>query len=193
MLTGKQKEIFDIIRDFIEKEKISPTVREVCEISGLASTSTVYGYIKRLEKKGYIYKDSNKPRSIRISENKYSRKSGFKMKTLKCKECKKEINDKMDSYYLGNICEFFCSKNCITEYCIREMEIQKVDTKNIRQVCDIVLFKNGKLYKSNIKDDVCYNCKGGIYKFWKIIKGNDIDYEIYKCNKCGNEMKIKCD
>ncbi|MBW6411834.1 winged helix DNA-binding protein [Clostridium weizhouense] len=69
MLTGKQKEIFNIIRDFIEKEKISPTVREICEISGLTSTSTVYGYIKRLEEKGYIYKDTNKPRSIRISEN----------------------------------------------------------------------------------------------------------------------------
>ncbi|NOW85510.1 repressor LexA [Clostridium beijerinckii] len=66
MLTKKQEEILNIIKVYIDKEKISPTVREICEIAGLTSTSTIQGYIKRLEKQGYIYKLDNCPRSIRL-------------------------------------------------------------------------------------------------------------------------------
>jgi hypothetical protein len=115
------------------------------------------------------------------------------MKHITCKNCNANINDKMDSYYLDDICDFFCSKNCITEYCIREMGIKKIDIENVRQVCDIALFRNGELYESNIDDDSCNNCENGTYTFLKLIKENDIDYEIYKCNKCGEEIKISCD
>ena len=69
MLTEKQKEIFDIIKEYIDKEKISPTVRDIGRIAGLNSSSTVHGYLKRLEDKGYIYKSDNCPRSIRIKES----------------------------------------------------------------------------------------------------------------------------
>ncbi|NFH70066.1 LexA family transcriptional regulator [Clostridium botulinum] len=58
MLTRRQKEIFDAIREYIEKEKISPTVKEICKIFGLTSTSKVYGY---------IYKDNTD--LINIQEN----------------------------------------------------------------------------------------------------------------------------
>jgi flavoprotein len=115
------------------------------------------------------------------------------MEHMTCKNCNTNINDKMDSYYLGEICEFFCSKDCITEYCVKEMGIQKVDIENVRQACDIALFKNGQLYKSNIEDDSCQNCESGTYRFFKMIIENEIDYEIYKCNECGNLLKIKCD
>ena len=69
MLTEKQQEIFDIINNYIKKEKMPPTVREIGKIAGLTSTSTVHGYIKRLEEQGYIYKSDNCSRSIRIREN----------------------------------------------------------------------------------------------------------------------------
>lgn len=118
---------------------------------------------------------------------------GIKMRHLRCNNCNSIINNKMDSYYLGNIEDFFCSHDCIVEYCIREMEIQKVDVKNVRQVCDIALFKNGELYQSNIDDDWCPKCKDGQFRFLKMIIENNVEYEIYKCNKCGKEMKIKCD
>lgn len=69
MLTEKQKEIFNIIKKFIDKEKISPTVREIGEIAGLKSSSTVHSYLSRLERKGYIYRSDNCPRSIRVKDN----------------------------------------------------------------------------------------------------------------------------
>ncbi|MZK53867.1 LexA family protein [Clostridium beijerinckii] len=69
MLTEKQREIFNIIKNYIDKERISPTIREICEIAGLKSSSTVHSYLSRLEEKGYIYKLDNCPRSIRVKEN----------------------------------------------------------------------------------------------------------------------------
>lgn len=68
MLTEKQKEIFDIIKIYIEKEKIPPTVREIGAIAGLTSTSTVQGYINALEREGFISKDKGCCRSIRIKK-----------------------------------------------------------------------------------------------------------------------------
>lgn len=115
------------------------------------------------------------------------------MMHLRCNNCNSIITDKMDSYYQGNIAEFYCSRDCIVEYCIREMEIQKVDITNVRKVCDIALFKDGELYESNIEDYSCHKCENGTYEFLKMITKNDLDYEIYKCNNCGNLLKLKCD
>ncbi|MBN1052183.1 MULTISPECIES: LexA family transcriptional regulator [unclassified Clostridium] len=60
MLTRRQKEIFDVIREYMEKEKISPTVKEICKIFGFTSTSKVYGY---------IYKDNTDLINMQIREN----------------------------------------------------------------------------------------------------------------------------
>ena len=68
MLTEKQKEIFDIIKNYIESKKIPPTVREICKIAGISSTSTIQGYINKLEKEGYIFKEKGCCRSIRIQK-----------------------------------------------------------------------------------------------------------------------------
>ena len=43
-----------------------PSVREICEATGLKSTSTVHGHLIRLEKKGLLYRDSMKPRAISV-------------------------------------------------------------------------------------------------------------------------------
>lgn len=71
MLTKQQQKIFDIIKEYVNKEKISPSIREICELSGLSSTASVHACLKRLEKKGYIYKLDKCPRSIRIAETNY--------------------------------------------------------------------------------------------------------------------------
>lgn len=52
MLTEKQKRILDIIKNYIDKEKMPPTVREICKIAGINLTSSVQAHIDRLEKKG---------------------------------------------------------------------------------------------------------------------------------------------
>lgn len=65
-MTEKQHEILLIIDEYIKKEGISPTVREICDIAGLKSSSTVHGYIKRLQKQGYIQMIKGSPRSMRV-------------------------------------------------------------------------------------------------------------------------------
>lgn len=50
MITEKQQEILNIIKNYIDKEKISPSIREIGELAGLKSISTVHSYLKRLER-----------------------------------------------------------------------------------------------------------------------------------------------
>ena len=45
-----------------------PTVREICEATGLDSTSTVHAHLWRLVKDGRIVRDEKKPRALRIIE-----------------------------------------------------------------------------------------------------------------------------
>lgn len=69
MLTNKQKNIFNLINEYIKKEKISPTIRELCELANLSSSSTIQGYLNRLQKEGYISKIDKSPRSLKVLKN----------------------------------------------------------------------------------------------------------------------------
>lgn len=73
-MTERQKEIYEAIKEYIEENKISPTVRELCKITGSKSTSTVHSILDRLQDKGYISKRKDSPRSIAIVGEDY--KSG---------------------------------------------------------------------------------------------------------------------
>src|SRR5690554_6009244 len=68
-LSDKQKRILDFIKDEIRSKGYPPSVREICDAVGLKSTSTVHGYLERLEKKGYIRRDPTKPRAIEILDD----------------------------------------------------------------------------------------------------------------------------
>lgn len=65
-MTKRQIEILNIISDYIKREGISPTVREICSIAGLKSSATAHTHIKALEKEGYIQMIKASPRSIRV-------------------------------------------------------------------------------------------------------------------------------
>lgn len=65
-LSKRQKEIFDFIVDNVNLKGYPPSVREIAEAVGLASSSTVHGHLSRLEEKGYIRRDPTKPRAIEI-------------------------------------------------------------------------------------------------------------------------------
>lgn len=65
-MTERQREVLLTIARYIEKEGISPTVREIGDIIGLSSSSTVHKHIKVLESEGYIKMKKDCPRSIRI-------------------------------------------------------------------------------------------------------------------------------
>lgn len=58
------------ILKFIEKQVISngypPSVREIGKAVGLSSTATVHGYLTKLSQKGYIKKENQKGRTLRL-------------------------------------------------------------------------------------------------------------------------------
>ncbi|TLS37421.1 transcriptional repressor LexA [Pseudalkalibacillus caeni] len=65
-LSKRQQDILDFIKVEVKKKGYPPSVREIGEAVGLASSSTVHGHLARLEKKGYIRRDPTKPRAIEV-------------------------------------------------------------------------------------------------------------------------------
>ena len=66
MLTTRQKQILEYIRTCVHQFGYPPSVREICKEVGLSSTSTVHGYLHRLEDLGYIRRDPAKNRTIEL-------------------------------------------------------------------------------------------------------------------------------
>lgn len=69
MLKGRQQAILDFIRQEVKDKGYPPSVREIGEAVGLASSSTVHGHLSRLEKRGYIRRDPSKPRAIELTDH----------------------------------------------------------------------------------------------------------------------------
>ncbi|WP_369903094.1 transcriptional repressor LexA [Bacillus manliponensis] len=65
-LTKRQQDILDFIKQKVQEKGYPPSVREIGQAVGLASSSTVHGHLSRLEEKGYIRRDPTKPRAIEI-------------------------------------------------------------------------------------------------------------------------------
>lgn len=65
-LTEKEKRMLDYITAVIEENGYSPSVRDIRSALGIKSTATVHGYLERLEKKGYIRKESGKSRTLTV-------------------------------------------------------------------------------------------------------------------------------
>ncbi|RXZ81880.1 transcriptional repressor LexA [Paenibacillaceae bacterium] len=65
-LTVRQQSILEFIKTEVREKGYPPSVREIGEAVGLASSSTVHGHLDRLEKKGLIRRDPTKPRAIEI-------------------------------------------------------------------------------------------------------------------------------
>ncbi|AZV42494.1 XRE family transcriptional regulator [Peribacillus asahii] len=65
-LSKRQQDILNFIKEEVQKKGYPPSVREIGEAVGLASSSTVHGHLSRLESKGLIRRDATKPRAIEI-------------------------------------------------------------------------------------------------------------------------------
>lgn len=68
ILTQKQKEVYDYIKAYMEKNSISPYIREIQEGCSIQSYKSAVDKLLALEKKGYIKRSLNKHRSIMLSE-----------------------------------------------------------------------------------------------------------------------------
>lgn len=65
-LSKRQQDILQYIKEEVKSKGYPPSVREIGEAVGLASSSTVHGHLARLESKGLIRRDPTKPRAIEI-------------------------------------------------------------------------------------------------------------------------------
>ena len=72
-LTPKQKKFLDFVIEHMEREGYSPSQTEIARALGFKSLGTVQNYLTRLEREGFIQKDWNARRSIRVqSVSEYS-------------------------------------------------------------------------------------------------------------------------
>jgi repressor LexA len=65
-LSKRQQDILQYIKEEVKSKGYPPSVREIGEAVGLASSSTVHGHLARLESKGLIRRDPTKPRAIEV-------------------------------------------------------------------------------------------------------------------------------
>lgn len=65
-LTEKQQNVYESIMQYQRVNGYAPTIREICKMVGVASTSSVYAHLKILEEKGYIARKMDASRAIAI-------------------------------------------------------------------------------------------------------------------------------
>ncbi len=65
-LNKREKAILKFIEKQIALNSYPPSVREIGKAVGLKSTATVHGYLAKLEEKGYIKKESQKGRTLKL-------------------------------------------------------------------------------------------------------------------------------
>lgn len=64
-MTESQKRVYECIVKLLAKG-INPTVREICDATGLSSTSTVHSHLRSLERMGYLSHDRSH-RSLKLA------------------------------------------------------------------------------------------------------------------------------
>jgi repressor LexA len=63
-ITRRQRQVYDFISEFVQKNGYSPSFEEIGEGLELSSLATVHKHISNLEKKGLLTRDYNRSRSI---------------------------------------------------------------------------------------------------------------------------------
>ncbi len=66
VLSGKRLQILNVIADSQRDRGYPPSVREIGEAVGLASSATVHTHLAVLQREGYLTRDPSKPRAIQV-------------------------------------------------------------------------------------------------------------------------------
>ncbi len=81
MLTKKQKELFDYLKEYITKNQISPSFEEMKEAVNLKSKSGIHRLITSLEQRGFIKRLKHKARAMEII-NKVSNTENYNIESV---------------------------------------------------------------------------------------------------------------
>lgn len=65
-ITTKQREVLKAILTFTEKNKYAPTMRELSDMVGLKSVSTLYTHLEKMKLNGLISWEPSMPRTITV-------------------------------------------------------------------------------------------------------------------------------
>ena len=65
-LTLRQRRILQVIKETVETRGYPPSIREMGDAVGLASSSSVAHQLKMLESKGFLRRDPNRPRALEV-------------------------------------------------------------------------------------------------------------------------------
>jgi repressor LexA len=65
-LTPRQRRILEVIKDAVDGRGYPPSIRELGDEVGLASSSSVAHQLKVLEQKGFLRRDPNRPRAMEV-------------------------------------------------------------------------------------------------------------------------------
>lgn len=87
-LSNARDEVYNVIKEYIMKKGYSPSVREICQITGYKSTSSVHNHIQTLIKEGRIEikkgQEPGTPRALCLHGYRYI--EDMEYETLKRKE-----------------------------------------------------------------------------------------------------------
>jgi repressor LexA len=65
-LTERQKKILEVLEKFQVQSGYPPSIREICDRTGISSTSVVNYYLEQLQEMGFIQRDGRVSRGIRL-------------------------------------------------------------------------------------------------------------------------------
>ncbi len=65
-LTPRQRRILEVIRDAFAEQGYPPSIREIADRAGLASSSSAAHQLKVLQAKGFLVRDPHRPRALMV-------------------------------------------------------------------------------------------------------------------------------
>jgi SOS regulatory protein LexA len=66
MLTKRQKQVLDFIKDYKERHDYAPSLEEIKKHLRLSSVSTAHYHVQALQSMGYLRKEENQPRALDV-------------------------------------------------------------------------------------------------------------------------------
>ena len=72
-----RQKIYNFLVDYITKNCYAPSMREICDGTGLSSAGSVYNHLKILEIMGKIEIKPNTPRAIKLVGYKFVKMEGL--------------------------------------------------------------------------------------------------------------------
>ncbi|MDP3997268.1 MAG: transcriptional repressor LexA [bacterium] len=69
MITKRQREILDFVKQYSEKKGYSPSLKEIGSHFHLSSLSTTHHHMKALQEKGYLYREESRSRAVSVRED----------------------------------------------------------------------------------------------------------------------------